>query len=188
MSDDTRFSAVHQEVNTAATMEDAPAAALELLDENEIVELSVKPSWWFIAFVSARFLGAAAVLGIAAAVVGGASATSPMTYVAALALLAAVLRVAVASLQWASRVYMLTNRRVMCFSGVLSVDVVDCGLAGVSRANMQLGGAQRVLRLGTIHMTPADQRQSPVVWEHVARAGDVYAKVIRAIKKAQSSR
>lgn len=187
MNADARLDAVGQEVNGAAAIE-ASSVAIELLDESEIVEFSIKPSLWYIVFVSARFLGAAALLAIAGALFRGENADSLTTYLAALASIAALLRVAIASLQWASRVYVLTNRRVMRCSGVLNVDVVDCKLADVARTHMQLGSVQRTLRLGTIQITPADQRQTPIAWEHVARAGDIYAKVVRAIKKAQSPR
>jgi hypothetical protein len=125
-------------------------------------------------------------LAIASALTIEHDAGSLITYAAALAVLAAVMRLVVASLQWASRVYVLTNRRVMRFSGVANVEVLDCGLKDVSRANMELGGVQRMLRLGTIHMTPSRESRPTIVWDHVARAADVYAKVVRAIKKAQS--
>lgn len=186
MSGDARCGVVQQDVNSAAAIDEAPAAALGLLDENEIVELSVKPSLWFIVFVSARFLAVAVMLAIASAVTTEHDAGSLITYLAALAVLAAVVRLIVASLQWASRVYVLTNRRVMRFSGVASVEVLDCGLKDVARANMELGSVQRMLRLGTIRMAPGDGKKPTIGWEHVARAGDVYAKVVRAIKKAQS--
>jgi hypothetical protein len=37
-------------------------------------------------------------------------------------------------------------------------------------------------------MMPAEEKGATIVWEHVAKAGDVYAKVVRAIKRAQSNR
>lgn len=186
MSDETRFDAVHVDANPAATVEEAPAAQIELLDQDEIVELSIKPSLWFVPIVSARVVVlVGAVAAVATVVMRGSSPVLAM-YVVPLAVLAALLRVVIASLQWASRVYVLTNRRVMRFSGVLSVDIADCRLARIGRTNLRLTTVQRGLGLGSICMSEAEDSEPAIVWDHVAKAGEIYAKLIRAIKKAQS--
>jgi hypothetical protein len=178
--------AVHVEANPAATIEESAAARLEMLDKDEIVEFSIKPSLWFIAIVSARFVLLVGVLAAIVGVVARDSGTQLAAYAVALAVLAALLRIVVASLQWASRVYMLTNRRVMRFSGVLTVNVTECLLKQIKQTNLRLDAVQRRLRLGSICMTPAAERQPVVVWDHVARAGEIYERVIRAIRRAQT--
>jgi uncharacterized membrane protein YdbT with pleckstrin-like domain len=186
MNDEAHVEAVHVDANPAASIDEFRAAQLELLEGDELVELSIKPSLWFIAFVSMRWV---LIIGVVAAGITVATSDSggPVAaYVVALAVLAAVVRVVVASLQWASRVYVLTNRRVMCFSGVLSVDNADCQLTRVGGTNLRLGAAQRLLGLGSICIAPAGENAEPIVWEHVAKAGTIYAKLIRAIKRAQS--
>jgi uncharacterized membrane protein YdbT with pleckstrin-like domain len=186
MNDEAHVGAVHVDANPAAAIDEPRAARLELLDGDEIVELSIKPSLWFIVIVSMRWVVIVGVLaaGITIATRDGGGLVA--AYVVALAVLAAVVRVVVASLQWASRVYVLTNRRVMRLSGVLSVDIADCQLTRVGGTNLRLGAAQRLLGLGSICITPAGEKAEPITWAHVAKAGAIYAKLIRAIKKAQS--
>jgi uncharacterized membrane protein YdbT with pleckstrin-like domain len=186
MSDETRFEAVHVDVTPAATVEEAPAARIELLDEDEIVELSIKPSLWFIAIVSARLVVAVVALATIVAIATRGSASLLAGYIVPVTVLAVVLRIMIASLQWASRVYVLTNRRVMRFSGVLNVKIAECRLKQIGGTNLRLEFMQRVLRLGSICMTPAGEGQETIIWDHVARAGEIYAKLIRAIKRAQS--
>jgi hypothetical protein len=186
MSDEPKLDAAHVDVNPAATIDEAPAAPLEMLDKNEIVEFSIKPSLWFIAIVSARFVLLVGVLAAIVAVVTRDRGTQLAAYVASLAVLAAVSRIVVASLQWASRVYILTNRRVMRFSGVLTVSIAECPLKQIKHTNLQLDAVQRTLRLGSICMTPAVEQAAMIIWEHVAKVGQVYERLIRAIRRAQS--
>jgi uncharacterized membrane protein YdbT with pleckstrin-like domain len=178
--------AVHVDASPAATVDEARAARLELLDGDEIIELSIKPSLWFIAIVSVRLVVVVGALATGMVIAMGGSGAPVVTYVVPLAVLAAFVRVVVASLQWASRVYVLTNRRVMRLSGVLRVDVVDCQLTRVTGTNLRLGAGQRLLGLGSICITPAGETLDSIVWEHVAKAGEIYAKLVRAVKKAQS--
>ena len=186
MSDDLRYDAVHVDVNPAAALDEARSARLEFLEGDEIIELSIKPSLWFIVIVSLRFIFAVAAAAILIAWAAR-NAGSPLeAYVAPLALLSVVARVVIAALQWASRVYILTNRRVMCVAGVLGVAVDDCRLRLVGATNLELSPAPRLLGLGTIRITPGGEKPRSIAWEHVARAGEIYAKLIRAVKKAQS--
>lgn len=185
MSDETQFEAAQVDVNPAAAIEEAPARQLELLDQNEIVELSIKPSLWFIAIVSARFVVPVFILAGVVVAVTRDSGSQVAAYAIALVVLAAVLCIVVASLQWASRVYVLTNRRVMRFSGVFNVNMAECQLARIARTNLRIEAVQRILRLGSICLTPAGENQTMIVWDHVAKAGEIYERVIRAIKKAQ---
>ena len=186
MNDEVRVDAVPADASPAATIDKAPAAQLELLDGDEIVELSIKPSRWFITIVSLRFVVIVGALAAAIAIVTRDSGSLVADYAVPLAVLAALVRAVVASLQWASRAYVLTNRRVMRLAGVLDVDIVDCQLMRVGGTDLRLGTIPRLFGLGSIHITPAGEKQTPIVWEHVAKAGEIYAKLTRAIKKAQS--
>ena len=180
------FQAVHVDVSPAATVEKSRAAQLELLDDNEIIELSIKPSLWFVAIVSLRFVAFVAIIVAIVLLTTPATGSIWPVYILPSAILACLARVVFASLQWASRVYVLTNRRVMRLSGVVTVEVTDCLLKRVTSTNLELGTLPRLLGLGSIHITPVGENQKPVIWEYVAPAGDIYAKLVRAIKKAQS--
>ncbi len=163
-----------------------PVVKLELLDGDEIIQFSIKPSLWFIPLVSAKWV---IVAGLLAAVLGvwtrGGWRIETAIAFQVLAALAA-LRVGIATLEWASRYYVLTNRRVMSFRGVLTVDVAACPLAKISRADLHATPYERALRLGSIRMDPAGTNPSPIMWENLARPGQVHEKLTRAIRKAQS--
>lgn len=184
----TRFDSVAAEAPPLA--EAAPVAtkkAVKLaLEGDELIQFSIRPSLWFIAFAAAKWIVAAGLL-CAALAIAARSASSPEALIALqLVIAAAAVRVGVAMLQWASRIYVLTNRRVMSFRGVLAVRVVACPLARIRALDAYASWAQRPLGLGSLRMTPADERGQVVAWEHVAHAAEIHEKLLRAVRKAQS--
>ncbi len=162
-----------------------PAVPLEL-DGDELIQLSIKPSLWYIPLASANVLVLAVVLGAALALAmrAGATPVAVMPF-QILACLAAV-RIGVALLQWASRLYVLTNRRVLRFEGVLKVHVAECRLKQIGVADVRPSWLGRGVRLGSIHMRPADDDARAVVWADVARPQEIHELLVRAIRKAQS--
>ena len=172
----------------AALSIDAVPVPAALLDGGEIVEFSIRPSLWFVLFASAKTLvGLAAVaLGVWLVVASSPGWSLRSAYAFSFLLLAAVVRVLIGSLQWASRMYMLTNRRVMRVSGILEVSVTDCPLSRISAAHIRVSPGQMLLGLGTIRMTPPDSRLPTVNWEHVARPAMIHEKIVRAIQRSRS--
>lgn len=168
----------------AAALAEAQAARLELGDD-EIVQLSLRPSLWFIAIVSARFVAAAALLASLAGLQSG-GFTDPLATGAFVVLLAAAaVRIAVAALQWASRVYILTNRRVTCFRGVLTIDVRECLLARIADVRLRRSALQRCLGIGSILMSSHNAACPPVNWNHISRPAEIHEILVRAVRKAQ---
>lgn len=176
------------EADAVIGLDEAPVAAVQLLDGGEIVEFSIKPSLWFILLSSLKVVVAALAMaaGVAIIALSGDGWTQRSAVFFAGILFVALVRVLIGSLQWASRVYVLTNRRAMRVSGVLDVSVVDCPLARISAAHVRMTISHRLLRLGTIRMTPADDRLPTVNWEHVARPAMIHERLVRAIHRAQS--
>jgi hypothetical protein len=89
-------------------------------------------------------------------------------------------------LQWASRLYVLTNRRVLRFEGVLKVSVAECRLKQIGDVDVRPSWLGRGIRLGSIHMRPADEDARAIVWADVARPQEIHELLVRAIRKAQS--
>ncbi len=156
------------------------------LDGDEIIQLTIRPSAWFIAIVSVNWIVTLGLLGAALALVtqGRWNTGTAIGYQVIIGLIVA--RLVVATLQWATRTYVLTNRRVMRFHGVHNVNVAECPLARISRVDNYATWYQRPLRIGTIRMTSADAVHRAVIWEHVAQSEDIHDKLVRAIRKAQS--
>lgn len=92
----------------------------DLLDNDEIVIFAVKPSLWMIVFLSFRWLAAMGVVIVMAVECRQQLAwVNPKTVVHVAAALGAV-RVGLAMLQWASKLYVLTNRRILRLSDLVA--------------------------------------------------------------------
>ncbi len=162
------------------------AAALPMLDGNEIIELSIKPSLWYIAILSARMVIAMALLttSLALAVEGR---WTPLTATLAAGLLAAgVVQAAIAALHWASRLYVLTNRRVLQFSGIFAIRVDECALVRLGPPALRADRVQRWLGLGTVELRAIGAAAAPQPWEHLAEPQEVLRSIERAIRRAHS--
>ena len=159
----------------------------QLLDGGEVVILAIKPSLWFILFNSFRWV---AVLGLLVAVVLWYSPAwywlEPKVLLQG-AIGLGVLRVVVASLQWVSRLYVLTNRRLMRIRGVLNVDIFECRLAKIQNTFMRLSWYERLTRLGTIDITTAGTGLVEARWENVPRPLEVHDALRQAVSAAKNT-
>ena len=174
------------EAPPVVTAPKAAAAKLELLDGDEIIQLSIKPSLWFIPLVALNVVIAAVVLAVLLGFTMG-SGLTPVTILPFHVLCSLVaLRVGVGTLQWASRLYVLTNRRVLRFKGVMNVSVAECRLAQINAVELHTPRYGSWLRIGTIQMTSADAKCRPCLWRDVARPQEVHEIVTKAVRKAQS--
>ena len=102
---------------------------------------------------------------------------------AEIALAAAALRIGVAMMQWVSRVYVLTNRRIMRIRGVLKADLFECPLVQVIGTQVTIGPHEALTRLGTIRFNTGDN-VADGSWYHVTRPHEVHAEVRRAVERA----
>lgn len=162
----------------------AVAAAPAVLDGDEIVELSIRPSPWLIMMGSARLLTAAGVLAAATLLAAQGTWTNAAILTITAATVLAAARLAWAALQWAGTVYLLTNRRVLRLRGVLTVDVAEAYLRHVRDVKLTATAPQRALRIGTVSLR-CGEKAAPIEWEHLGRPAEVYQRVVRAVKRAQ---
>lgn len=162
------------------------AAKLKMLDGDEIIQLSIKPSLWFIPLVSLNVLLALTFVAVALGIAmhAGSLTTGPVPFQILAAL--AALRLGVATLQWASRLYVLTNRRVMRFKGVLNVEVAERRLLNIERVELDAPWYGRALRLASLRMHGSESAGSPLAWDDVARPQEIHEIIVRAIRKVQS--
>lgn len=181
----TRFSQAHGA--PALTLPDATAqSAAQILDHDEIIELSIKPSLWYIPIVSARTLAGCATLALLVVAVSAARWSPLATVVLDATLLAAAARLLVASMQWGGRLYVLTNRRVLRFRGVLSVEVDECKLRQVAGIELRLPWYQPLLRVGSVSVRCTDAGCRAIDWAHVDRPRHVHDVLVRAVQRARS--
>ena len=186
MSDQQAFATAQPDAGAAAALETSAVASLELLDGGEVIERSFRPSPWYIAIVSARTAILLIIVAATAKFLAGSPSYPLADLIVVVALLAALGRVGLASLQWAGRLYVLTNRRVLRFSGVFNVRIAECPLVQIGRLDLHVTSVHRLLRLGSIRMIARDGSTVSLIWNHVARPSEVHAWLNAAIHKAQS--
>lgn len=160
---------------------DKVAVPADLLDGGEVVILAIKPSLWTVLFSSFQWLlGGAVIVAFGRWFAPGWIANAVLIQ-AVLAVVA--LRVGFAVMQWVSRVYVLTNRRVMRIRGVFRADVFACPLVKVINTGIAVAPHEALTRLGTIWFNTG-QDTAEGSWYHTARPHEVHAQIRRAIERA----
>jgi uncharacterized membrane protein YdbT with pleckstrin-like domain len=154
---------------------------------DDLIELSLKPSPWFILLYRGRWLAglfaAVVVLEAVAQLVPGVPNSVVMMKLACLAAL--LFRAGLTTLQWASRSYLLTNRRIMRIRGVLQADVAQCLLARVAGVEMSQNALQTLLGIGTIRITPASDAARTITWRHVSKPAETLRTIHAAIARSR---
>lgn len=156
-----------------------------LLDGGEIVILAIKPSMWSILFMSSRWL-----IVLAAIIAASKWLAEVLPYLNPLnivqgALVLAAARVGFALLQWVSRLYVLTNRRIMRMTGIVNVDLFECPLTKIQNTYLRLAWYERLTGVGTISFATAGTGGVEASWRHVGNPLELHERVRSAIHRAQ---
>ena len=155
----------------------------QLLNDDEIVILAMKPSLWFIPLVSLWWLAFCVPLVI----VGWQYRDAGEMYsrLGQLALGCSIVRICCGVIQWLARFYVLTDRRILSVAGIFNVNVFECSLLRVQHTLMRLSLPERVLGVGTIGFATAGTGGIESVWRHVGDPLEVQSQVQLAIEKAR---
>ena len=166
----------------------APATAAmlpaELLQPGEIIILLLKPSPWFILLSPLKtllFIALATFTLIAVRQAGYVG--MPQAQIVLLGLATAVLRLFWQFLDWLSRVYVLTDQRVIRVMGVMRVSVFECPLSQIQNTNLLFSIRERFFGLGTIAFATAGTGGYEAFWVMLAKPMDVHQKVVQAIRR-----
>ena len=154
-----------------------------ILRDGEVVLLILKPSLWYIAFSAMRFTAAVLIVAI-----GFQLWLSPGRGPQSIAYAATFLiagRVMWAVLQWMGRLYVLTDMRIVRLSGVFNVEIFDCALRKVATTRLTRTFREKLWRLGSIEIVPADESCAPSVWQTVKKPVEVHEKVQATIDRAK---
>ncbi len=171
---------------TAVRFTAADMVPAHLLDGGEIVHFAIKPSAWFIPLDSARWLAASVIIAILAGT--DVISSGYRLLVLQAAVLLAVVGLGWATLEWVSRLYVLTNRRVMSIRGVVKVEMFECFLRRIQDAKMAISPLERVVRVGTVLIRVESESGSAPsgIWRHVARPAEVHQQLCEAISRARN--
>ena len=154
-----------------------------ILRDGEVVLLILKPSLWYIAFGSMRFIAAGLIAVIAGKLwVHNSHAVSSIVYAATFVVAG---RMMWAVLQWMGRLYVLTDLRVVRLSGVFNVDIADCALRKVAQTRLTRTFREKLWRLGSIEIVPVDDSCAASAWQTVRRPAEIQAKIQSAIDRAK---
>ena len=160
-------------------MEEAgvPLFAASMLEPGEIIVATFRPSLLWIALRSARgvlIALAAAALGAAASGWAGLGWETP---IAQLGIAVAAARPPAGGAEWASRVYVLTDRRVLRRRGVLAPTVYSANLNALRRVELEQDRVDRLLRTGTVTFSTRTEGRWEAAWVMVPRAREVHELV-----------
>ena len=156
----------------------------KLLQDGEIIVLSIKPSGWFVLQTSSPVWVLAALVAAALAGAQGLgvlSAGHRLTYL----LLAAVatLRLVVACVQWAGIRYVLTNHRMLRLRTLATTTIYELPLKMVHEAAASASAPQRVLSVGDVVFLDEQSRPFEGVWVCVAGPADVAETVHQTLRQ-----
>lgn len=153
-----------------------------MFQEGEIIELAVRPSSLWIIFASWRTLLIACI-----AIVAGFALPDYLkgraNWCVEAGLLLAAGRLMWATIRWMSRLYVLTNMRLMTISGVFNVSVTECPLRRLGRVMQCTPVWERFFLLGTLHVIPMDDSFAVQYWQTIAHPGEVERKIRAAAEK-----
>jgi uncharacterized membrane protein YdbT with pleckstrin-like domain len=156
-----------------------------LLDGGEIVIFAIKPSLWFVVFRSARWLLAVLFVLMAVVYFKVYLPWNPALIMQG-ALGVAALRLGFALLQWVSRLYVLTNRRIMRLTGILNVDLFECALTKIQNTHLRMTWYERLTGLGTISFATAGTGGVEASWTNVNNPLEIHERVRSAIHRART--
>jgi hypothetical protein len=157
-----------------------------ILRDGELVLLALKPSVWFILLSSMRFLVIVLILMIASKVFDRELPSHPIAYIEA-GLFLMVGRLMWAVMQWTSRLYVLTDLRILRIAGVFNVTIFDCPLRKIARTRLIRTFREKVLGLGSIEIIPMDEDCPFGMWQMIGKAERVHETVVATINRAKHS-
>lgn len=154
-----------------------------LLDGGEIVHFAVKPSPWFVLFVSGRVIFATAAMAAFCYSPWAPAAYADTLLQASIAI--AGLRVAWAMLEWASSLYVLTNRRVLSIRGVGTAMMYSASLRSVEKTWTDGLAAGVTLGVGDVWFTSTSEGTDS--WRLVRRPTELLERLNKAIRNTHSN-
>ncbi len=158
----------------------------QLVRDDEIIIMMIRPSILFVFLPTIGMLLAIAAITLALAFLAakfpqvvGWSETSAF----ALGIILIAIRLGWQFLDWANRVYVLTDRRVIRRMGVLRVSVFEASLTNIQHTSVFMRFRERVLGLGSIGFATSGSDVFDAFWVTIRNPFAVHATVVKAIER-----
>ena len=155
----------------------------EMLHDNEIVIMMVRPSLWYVSAMSMRIT---VVLLLAALVIDRTGMAGQLFDERSLWSMAGILvamRWVYALINWLSQLYLLTNHRIVVIRGTTKVEIFQVGLCRITEARLMSTPLQRLLGAGNIGFATGGDILPQSVWLWVANAPRVHQQILQALSK-----
>ncbi|MCC6682608.1 MAG: PH domain-containing protein [Phycisphaeraceae bacterium] len=156
----------------------------QLLQSGEIIVLLLKPSPLFIVLSCLPTLTALVLLTAALVT---AHRMYPLglgeSQIILLGIVVIVGRLFWQFMEWLSRVYVLTDRRVVRVQGVLRISIFETPLQRIQHTNLLFSIRERFCGLGTITFATAGTAFIECAWTMLANPLDVHQKVVETINR-----
>ena len=157
-------------------------AEFGLLNGSEIIILATKPSLWYVLLISSRWLAFLLPVSIAAWVLWQIGSLGGQAQVLLGISLAGIsIRLMCGLLQWQSRVYILTNLRVLRIRGVLRVEMFQCHLLRLKDVPLTMSMTEKLLGLGTIRLVNDSSGKPGARWLNIRHPAQVRQQILEAI-------
>jgi uncharacterized membrane protein YdbT with pleckstrin-like domain len=157
-----------------------------VLQSDEVVLLVLRPSPWFVLVDGAGYY-LVILLGALFFAWLGHQAWSPVVipesqvFPACASLL--MIRLIWKIIDWANRIYVLTDQRVLRRRGVILLSIVEAPLGRVQHSAIYARVLERLLGLGTIGFATAGSNGFEVIWEMISDPIDTHRKILQAIER-----
>jgi len=152
-----------------------------IIRDGEVILLLLKPSLWYVVLASLRVSAAVVIATIAAIIYLDANVricTEVATFVIAG-------RLTWALLGWMSRLYILTDLRILRLRGVFRPDVYTCPLRRIARTRLHVALRERLVGVGSIEIISADEEIPDGMWQVVAKPRWVHEQILAAVNRAK---
>lgn len=170
-----------------AALERARVAGLlpaDLLQPGEIIILLLKPSPWYILLAPLATITAMVILVLLTAQLNNwmsIGISQRDLFLLGVALVG--VRLFWQFLEWLSRIYVLTDRRVIRVKGVLRVQVFETPLKTIQHTYALFSLRERLFGLGTMAFATAGTAFIEATWEMVARPLQVHKQIVQTLER-----
>ena len=162
----------------------ASALARDLLEQDEVIILLIRPSLWYVPLASFGSLVFIALMTFVLAYMSRLPWVNwSDTQVFALGVGLCALRLGWQAMEWMSRAYVLTDRRVLTRGGVLRTAIFQAPLKNIQHTAVFASLRERVTGLGTIGFATAGSDTFDSLWVMVRHPHHVHKTIVEAIRR-----
>ena len=168
----------------------------ELLQPGEVIILLLKPSAWFILLAPLRFMAIFVLLLICYytlkfqypnleyfPTINIWQLSISQSEIPIFLVVIILIRLFWQFLEWLSRVYVLTDRRIITVAGVIRVLVFETPLENIQHTSTIFSLRERLFTLGTISFATAGTAISETYWLMLSTPLEVHQKVVQTMQR-----